>query len=110
MRVRNVGGLRTKLHDVITQKRGNVNVMYVIDMHKCGTFNGFGVLYNRCQLRSLPHNNTYDWLEHYQQLPPCVVHNSGAVFASVCWQKESLFVCNINSVYLHKKLMDVVSR
>jgi hypothetical protein len=84
--------------------------MYVIDMHKYGTFNGFGVLYNRCQLRSLPHNTTCDWLEHYQQLPPCVVHNSGTVFVSVCWQKESLFVCTINNVYLHKKLIDVGSR
>jgi len=39
MLVRNVGRLPTKLHDVITQKRENVNVMYVIDMHKCGSFN-----------------------------------------------------------------------
>ena len=41
--VRNVGRLHTKLHDVVTQKRENVNVICVIDMHKCGSFNGFGV-------------------------------------------------------------------
>jgi len=73
MLVRNVGRLPTKLHDVVTQDRGNINVMYVIVMHKCGSFNGFVLLYNRCQLCSLPHNTTCDWLEHYQQLPPCVV-------------------------------------
>jgi hypothetical protein len=49
------------------------------------------------------------WLDHYQQLPPCVVNNSG-VFASVCWQKESLLSAQL-TVFTYmgriQKLIDV---
>ena len=86
------------------------NKFYDWLLHLVGCFIRVSLIDVSCVLcHTTPHvscvlcHTTPHVTDYYQQFPPCMVRDSGVVFASVCWQKESLFVCSINSVYLHDK-------